>query len=170
MGEILENAYKKDFKDFIYEKILVPADMNSTLTTAMTEKNKVIGYNKEGLKQEYLNWNNFSGPVGLLKSNSSDMVKFIQELLSDNGRISDATKITEETFYKNTNREVGFGQEIAREGNDVFFYKTGDTFSCSSLLAYSKESDWGIIILVNQKNSGLIRDLINTNYEQVLAK
>lgn len=170
LGMILENIYEKDFETLLKEKILAPARMNSTLTKATTLKNKVIGYNKNGTEQEYLHWNTFSGPAGLLKSNTSDMVKLLQELLLDSSRISNATHITEQTFFKNTEREVGFGQEIAREGNDVFFYKTGDTFSCSSLLAYSKESDWGIIILVNQKNSNLVRDLINTNYEQVLAK
>lgn len=170
MGLILENIYESDFENLIKQKILIPAQMGSTVIRANTGKNKVTGYNSKGTEQVYLKWNTFSGPAALLKSNTNDMVNLLQELISGDSRISNATKITERSFFKNTEREVGFGQEIAREGDDVFFYKTGDTFSCSSLLAYSKESDWGIIILLNQKNSDLVRELINANYEQVLAE
>ncbi|WP_261376883.1 serine hydrolase [Gillisia sp. Hel_I_86] len=109
-------------------------------------------------------------PAGLLKSNTSDMIKFLKKLLSDEGKISQATGITEKTYFKNTQREIGFGQEIERNGDDTFFYKDGDTFSCSSIIAYDKKSDWGIVIMINQKNPDLIRELINTNYEQAIAE
>lgn len=170
MGLILENIYAMDFDRIVTEKILIPAQMEHTLTTGYNVKNKVIGYNTKGVEQEYLKWNSLSAPAGLLKSNTSDMTKFLKKLMSNEGQISKATTITENTFYKNTQREIGFGQQVERNGNDTFFYKTGDTFSCSSILAYDKKSNWGIIILINQQNSDLIRDLINTNYEQALGE
>ena len=37
-----------------------------------------------------------------------------------------------------------------------------------NLFPYDKKFEWGMVILVNQHNSDLIRDLINTNYEAVL--
>lgn len=170
MGMILENIYAKDFDRLVKEKILVPSQMENTLTTDYNVKNKVIGYDINGAEQEYFNWNSLSAPAGLLKSNTSDMTKFLKKLLSNEGKISKATTITENTFYKNTQREIGFGQQIEQNGDDTFFYKTGDTFSGSSILAYDKKSNWGIIILINQHNSDLIRDLINTNYEQALGE
>lgn len=170
MGLIVEKVYAKDFEKLLKEKILVPIQMTNTFTTDFKVKNRVTGYDINGVEQEYFNWNSLTAPAGLLKSNISDMTKLLKVLLSNEGQISKATAITENTFYKNTQREVGLGQEIARSGDDTFFYKTGDTFSGSSILAYDKKSDWGIIILINQHNSDLIRDLINTNYEQVLEK
>jgi CubicO group peptidase (beta-lactamase class C family) len=170
LGIILENIYAKDFNQLVQEKIFISAQMRHTLTTNFDVKNKVIGSDLKGVEQDYFDWNMLSAPAGLLKSNTLDMTKFLHILLSDTGDISKATQITETTFFKNTQREIGFGQEIERNGKDVFYHKTGDTFSCSSILAYDKKSKWGIIILINQHNSQLIRELINTIYEQALTK
>ncbi|MDN3494254.1 serine hydrolase domain-containing protein [Winogradskyella bathintestinalis] len=168
LGMILEKVYEEDFEKILRDKILVPAQMSNTYTTKFDVKNRVTGYDINGVEQDYFNWNPLTAPAGLLKSNSSDMTKFLKTLLSNSGQISKATEITENTYYKNTQREVGFGQEIARIQDDTFFYKTGDTFSGSSIIAYDKKSNWGIIILINQHNSDLIRNLFNSNYEKAL--
>ncbi|MCL6221002.1 serine hydrolase domain-containing protein [Zunongwangia pacifica] len=168
MGMILEEVYNEEFENILKEKILDPAQMTSTYTAKFDVENRVTGYDIDGLEQEYFNWNSITAPAGLLKSNTSDMSKLLKILLTGKGQIGEATEITENTFYKNTQREVGLGQERARSGDDIFFYKTGDTFSGSSILAYDKKSNWGLIILINQHNSDLIRDLVNSNYEKVL--
>ena len=168
MGIMLENIYSKSFDKLVKEKILIPSKMNNTLTTDFNVKNKVVGHDINGVQQDYFLWNSLFAPAGLLKSNTSDMSKMLKTLLSNKGKIGKATSTTEKTFYKNTQMEIGFGQEIERNGDDTFFYKAGDTFSCSSIFAYDKNSNWGIVIMVNHKNSDLIRELINTIYEQVL--
>lgn len=170
MGVILENIYNKDFERLLKEKIFIPAQMDHTLTTKYNVINIVTGYDQKGVEQEFFKWDSLSAPAGLLKSNTSDMAKLLKALLSNKGNMAMATEITERTFYKNTQREIGLGQQIERNGNDTFFYKTGDTFSGSSIIAYNKENDWGIIMLINQHNSDLIRELINTIYEQVLGR
>lgn len=168
MGIILENIYSKSFDKLVKEKILVPSKMNNTLTMDFNVKNKVVGHDINGVQQDYFVWNSLFAPAGLLKSNTSDMLKLLETLLANKGNIGKATSITEKTFYKNTQMEIGFGQEIERNGNDTFFYKAGDTFSCSSIFAYDKKSNWGIVIMINHKNSDLIRELINTVYEHAL--
>ncbi|PKH52045.1 serine hydrolase [Tenacibaculum sp. Bg11-29] len=168
MGIMLENIYSKSFDKLVKEKILVPSKMNNTLTTDFNVKNKVVGHDINGVQQDYFVWNSLFAPAGLLKSNTFDMTKLLKTLLSNKGKIGKATSVTEKTFYKNTQMEIGFGQEIERNGNDTFFYKAGDTFSCSSIFAYDKKSNWGIVIMINHKNSDLIRELINTIYEQAL--
>ena len=169
MGIMLENIYSKSFDKLVKEKILIPSKMNNTLTTDFNVKNKVIGHDINGVQQDYFVWNSLFAPAGLLKSNTSDMSKLLKILLINKGEIGKATSITEQTFYKNTQMEIGFGQEMERNGNDTFFYKAGDTFSCSSIFAYDKESNWGIVIMINHKNSDLIRELINTIYKQALG-
>lgn len=168
MGIMLENIYSKSFDKLLREKILIPSKMNNTLTTDFNVKNKVAGHAINGVQQDYFVWNSLFAPAGLLKSNTSDMSKLLKILLTNKGDIGKATSITEQTFYKNTQKEIGFGQEIERNGNDTFFYKAGDTFSCSSIFAYNKKSNWGIVIMINYKNSDLIRELINTIYERAL--
>jgi len=168
MGIILENIYSKSFEKLVREKILGPSNMNNTLTTNFDIKNKVIGHNVNGDQQDFLVWNTLFASAGLLKSNTSDMSKLLKIFLTNKGSIGRATLETEKTFYKNTQIEIGFGQEIERNGNDIFFYKAGDTLSCSSIFVYNKKSNWGIIIMINHKNSDLIRELINTIYKYAL--
>ncbi len=168
LGLILENVYHEDYWTLVKDKILVPTKMNSTFTKADNEKNKVVGYDINGVEQDFFIWNSLSAPAGLLKSNTSDMTKLLNVLLYGDGKVSKATAITEKTFFKNTRSEICFGQEVERNGDDFFFYKTGDTFACSSIIAYDKQTDWGMIIIINQHNSNLIRDLSLSLYKEAL--
>ena len=97
------------------------------------------------------------------------MVKFLKNSMYAKSKVSEAAITTELTFYKNTIREVGFGPQIERIGNDTYYFKTGNTFSGSSLLAYDKQSNWGLLILINQQNLGLIDEMLNTIYQQALS-
>ncbi|MEN2401034.1 serine hydrolase domain-containing protein [Flavobacterium sp. MC2016-06] len=170
MGMILEKVYAKSFEEVLKEKILLPAKMENTLTSSFNVKNKVTGYEFNGAAQDFFNWNSLIAPAGLLKSNTADLTKLLKILLSNKGEIAKATPIAETTFFKNTEREVGFGQQMERNGDDVYFYKTGNTMGCASIFAYDKKSNWGMVILLNHNNSNLIGELINTNYDQVLKK
>ncbi|WP_339889179.1 serine hydrolase domain-containing protein [uncultured Flavobacterium sp.] len=170
MGMILEKVYHKNYDTILREKILNPLKMNQTLTKDYNIKNKIVGYDLEGVEQDFLNWNPIVAPAGLIKSNTADMTKLLKALLSKKGEIAKATTITEQTYYKTDDREMAFGQQIERNGKDSFFYKTGNTLACSSILAYDKNTNWGMIILLNQSNSKLIAELINSCFEQALLE
>lgn len=170
LGIILEKVYGKNFETILKEKILIPAKMENTLTTSFDVKNKVTGYDNKEVPQDFFNWNSFAAPAGLIKSNTSDLTKLLKSLLSNESKISKATLVSENTFYKNMLREIGLGLQIERSGDDVYFYKTGSTMACATILAYDKKTNWGMVILLNHSNSGLIADLINTSYDEVLKK
>ncbi len=170
MGMILEKVYAKSFEEVLKEKMLLPLKMENTLTSNFNVKNKVTGYEFNGSPQDFFNWNSLIAPAGLVKSNTSDLTKLLKTILSNKGEISKATAITEMTFFKNTEREIGFGQQMERMADDVYFYKTGNTMGCATILAYDKKSNWGMVILLNHNNSRLIGELMDTNYEYVLKK
>lgn len=169
LGVILKEIYAKDYSQLVKEKILVPGSMDLTLTTDFKVTNRITGYDQKGTEQELWNWNELSAPAGLIKSNTRDMIRFLRILLSGQSAISNTAKITENTYFKNTIREVGFGQQIHRIGDDMYFFKTGNTFSASSIIAYDKMNDWGVIILINQQNLGLIDELMSTIYEDAFS-
>jgi len=170
MGMILEKVYNKDYESIVKEKIFSPLKMQNTLTADFNVKNKAVGHDYKGVQQDFFNWNTLVAPAGLLKSNTSDLTKLLKALLSNKGQIANAARIAENTYYKNTLREIGVGLQMERTEKDVYFYKTGNTMACSSILAYNPKTNWGMIILLNHNNSGIIGDLINTNYEAVLSK
>lgn len=170
MGMILEKVYSKSFEDILKEKMLLPLKMENTLTSNFNVKNKVTGYEFNGVPQDFFNWNYLIAPAGLVKSNTSDLTKLLKTILSNTGEISKATAIAETTFFKNTEREIGFGQQMERVADDVYFYKTGNTMGCATIFAYDKKSNWGMVILLNHNSPQLIGELMDANYEQVFKK
>lgn len=170
LGKILEKVYGKDYNTIVREKILTPAKMQNTFTTDFKVKNSVTGYDSEGLEKEFLNWNTLTAPAGLLKSKTSDMIKLVNLLLDKKGTITNATTAAETTYFKNTSKEIGLGLEMERSATDLFFYKTGNTLGCSSIIAYDRKTNWGMIILTNTNSSKIFAELINTAYDNVLSK
>ncbi len=167
LGQILEKAYGRSYDEIIREKILKPAKMNQTLTKDFDVKNKTTGYNPDGGAQEFFTWN-VTAPAGLIKSNTSDMVKYLKSLLTNGNSISEAGLLTEKIYYKDEKREMGLGLNIDTDEKNTIYLKSGDSMGQSSIICYNRTKNWGIIILLNQRNSKMRQNLLNDIYETVL--
>ncbi|MCD1116887.1 serine hydrolase domain-containing protein [Chryseobacterium turcicum] len=167
LGQILEKIYGKSYDDIIKEKILKSAKMNQTLTKDFNVKNITTGYNPEGGAQEFFLWN-VTAPAGLIKSNTSDMVKYLKALLNKGNSISDAALIMEKIYYKDAKREMGLGLNINTEDQDTIYLKSGDSMGQSSIICYNRTKNWGIVILLNKRDSKMRQNLLNTIYDNVL--
>lgn len=152
LGYILENTYKDSYQNILWKNLLVPLKMNTTLTSEFDgNKNQTIGYNANNEPKNLFNWNSIFAPAGLIKSNSSDMLKFVIELLNqENEKIN--TRI-ENTYFKNTYIELGLGLNILRDHKNIVYAKSGDSLGQSCVLGYNPDKKWGVIILTNQANS-----------------
>jgi CubicO group peptidase (beta-lactamase class C family) len=167
LGQILEKVYNKSYDEIIRGKIIDPLKMKNTLTTDFNVKNRTTGYNPEGGVQEFFNWN-ITAPSGLIKSNAADMVIYLKAVLNDKTQIGKAAIITEKTFYKVENRELGLGVNIMTDDKNTIYMKSGDLMGQSSIICYDRTKNWGIIILLNQRNSKMRQDLLNKIYDTVL--
>ena len=167
MGQILEKVYGKSYDSIIREKILNPAKMNGTLTKNFDVKNRTTGYNPEGGTQEFFNWN-VTAPAGLIKSNASDMVKYLKAILSKGNPISNAELLAEKIYYKDAKREMGLGLNINTENGETIYLKSGDSMGQSSIICYSRAKNWGIIILLNKRDSKMRQNLLNVIHENIL--
>jgi CubicO group peptidase (beta-lactamase class C family) len=167
LGQILEKVYTKSYDEIIREKIMVPSKMTHTLTKDFNVKNSTTGYNPDGGVQEFFKWN-VTAPAGLVKSNASDMVKFIKSVLNKDSAIGKAAIITEKIFYKDEKREMGLGTNIVTDEKNTIYLKSGDSMGQSSIICYNRTKNWGIIILLNQRNSKMRQNLLNKIYDTVL--
>ncbi len=167
LGQILEKVYDKSYNEIIREKIIEPLQMTNTLTKEFNVKNRTTGYNPNGAVQEFSKWN-ITAPAGSVKSNASDMITFLKTVLNKEDVISNASLITEETFYKEGNREMGLATNIFRDGENTIYLKSGDSMGQSSIICYNRTENWGIIILLNQRNSKMRQNLLNEIYETIL--
>lgn len=160
LGQILEKIYGKTYDEIIREKIMRPAKMNQTLTQDFNVRNITTGYNSEGVTQEFLLWN-VTAPAGLVKSSTSDMVKYLEMLLTTGNPISEAASVMEKVYYKDEKREMGLGYNINHDDEDTLFVKSGDSMGQSSIICYNRAKKWGIIILLNKRDSKMRQDLLN---------
>ena len=167
LGQILEKVYGKSYDDIIREKIIGPLQLTNTLTKDFNVKNRTSGHNPNGDIQEFFNWN-ITASAGLVKSNASDIITFLKAVLNKEVSIGKASMITEKVFYKDEKREMGLGLNIATDDNNTIYLKSGDSLGQSSMLCYNRDKNWGIIILLDQRNSKLRQDLLNEIYDTVL--
>jgi CubicO group peptidase (beta-lactamase class C family) len=167
LGQILEKAYGKRYDMIIREKMLEPLKMTNTLTKDFDVKNRTTAHNPDGGIQEFLKWN-VTAPAGLVKSNASDMVKFLKAILNKETEVGKAAIITEKIFYKDENREMGLGTSISTDDKNTIYLKSGDSMGQSSIICYNRVKNWGIVILLDQRNSKMRQNLLNEIYDTVL--
>ncbi|WP_426483778.1 serine hydrolase domain-containing protein [Flavobacterium sp. 2] len=167
LGQILEKVYNKNYDQIIREKIILPLKMKNTFTEDFNVKNITTAHNPEGGIQEFFKWN-VTAPAGLIKSNAADMVTYLKAVLNSKTSIGKAAIITEKIFYKNQKREMGLGTNIVTDDKNTIYMKSGDSMGQSSIICYNRTKNWGIIILLDQRNSKMRQDLLNTIYDTVL--
>jgi CubicO group peptidase (beta-lactamase class C family) len=167
LGQILEKVYNKSYDEIIRDKIINPLQMTNTLTKDFNVKNRTVGHNPDGGIQEFFDWN-ITAPAGLVKSNASDMVKFLKAVLNKKASVGKAAIITEKIFYKDEKREMGLGTNIVTDEKNTIYMKSGDSMGQSSIICYNRTKNWGIIILLNQRNSKMRQDLLNKIYDTIL--
>ena len=167
LGQILEKVYNKSYDEIIKEKIIEPLKMKNTLTKDFNVKNRTTAYNPEGGEQEFFKWN-ITAPAGLVKSNASDMVKYLKAVLDKENAIAKAAVITEKIFYKDEKRELGLGLNIVTDDKNTIYMKSGDSMGQSSIICYNRTKNWGIVILLNERNSKMRQNLLNEIYDTVL--
>ncbi|KAF2325812.1 serine hydrolase domain-containing protein [Flavobacterium nitrogenifigens] len=167
LGQILEKVYNKSYDEIITSKMIKPLKMTRTLTKDFNVKNCTVGHNPEGGIQEFFNWN-ITAPAGLVKSNASDMVTYLKAILNKEAKVGKAALITESIFYKDEKRELGLGINIVTDEKNTIYMKSGDSMGQSSIICYDRAKNWGIIILLNYRNSKMRQNMLNEIYETVL--
>lgn len=167
LGQILENVYGKSYDEIIRAKIINPLQMKHTLTKDFDVKNITTAHNPEGGIQEFFKWN-ITAPAGLIKSNASDMVLYLKAVLNKETKVGKAAIITEKIFYKDEKRETGLGLNMDTDDKNTIYMKSGDSMGQSSIICYNRAKNWGIIILLDQRNSKLRQNLLNEIYDTIL--
>ena len=167
LGQILENVYDKNYDEIIREKMIEPLQMTNTLTKDFNVKNITAGYNPGGGTQEFMKWH-ISASAGLVKSSASDMITFLKAVLNNDNVISEAAILSEKVYYKEGKREIGLGTNISTDNKNTIYLKTGDSMGQTSVICYNRVENWGIIILMNKRETKMKQNLLNQIYETVL--
>ena len=92
----------------------------------------------------------------------------LKAVLNTKTQIAKAAILTEKIFYKDEKREIGLGFNISTDEKNTIYLKSGDSMGQCSIICYNRTKNWGIIILLNQRNSKMRQDLLNKIYDEVL--
>lgn len=167
LGQVLEKIYGKSYDEIIRAKMIAPLGMKHTLTKDFEVKNRTVGHNPDGGIQEFFNWN-VTASAGLVKSTAADMLKFLKAVLNKETTVGKAAIITEKVCYKDAKREMGLGTNIITDDQNTLYLKSGDSMGQSSIICYNRVKNWGLIILLDQRNSKMRQNLLNEITETVL--
>ncbi|WP_126246200.1 serine hydrolase domain-containing protein [Chitinophaga rhizosphaerae] len=167
LGQIVENVYGKSYDDMLRERMVRPLRLTATLTRDFNVKNMTTGHSPNGTVQEFFKWN-VAAAAGLVKSNAADMVKFLKAILDSESTIGKAALITEKIFYKDEKRELGLGTNIVTDDNNTLYMKSGDSMGQSCIICYNRARNWGVIILLDYRNSKMRNELLNRISEIIL--
>ena len=167
LGLVLENVYGKPYDEIVLEKLLLPLQLSDTYTKEFQVPHKTTGYNPDGGEQEFFAWN-ITASAGLLKSNASDMIMYLKNILDTESEMGKAALLAEKAYLSQGPRKIGLGIAIVEDIGQTFYLKSGDSLGQSSMLCYNRDKNWGIVILLNQRNSKLRGDMLNEIYETVL--
>ena len=63
---------------------------------------------------------------------------------------------------------MGLGTNMMTDEKNTIYMKSGDSMGQSSIICYDRTKNWGIIILLNQRNSKMRQDLLNKIYDTIL--
>ena len=151
-GYVLENIYKESFESLVKTKIAIPLNMRHTYLTLTPEKHKLLatGYTANGSTDT----SNYAamGAAGGLKSNVSDLLKYLRAQLKAN---SEAIKLTrrESWGFDMTNGSrysCGLNWQIIRKPDGTQrIFQDGNVPGYSSKMIILPEEDMGIILLSN---------------------
>jgi CubicO group peptidase (beta-lactamase class C family) len=167
LGQILETIYGKSYEKLLKEKISTPLQLTNTLTSDFDVHNKTVGYNPNGGAQEFFVWN-IVASAGLVKSNASDMITYLKSILNEDTMIGKAALLTEQVLHVEDGDGIGLGVVIVEDSGNTLYLKSGDSMGQSSMLCYNRAKNWGIVILLNHRNSKLRGELLNVIYDTVL--
>lgn len=150
LGIILENVYKKSYANLIEEYITGPFGMENTEivfyrsdTIAYTK-----GYDNNGNIMPHITFQ-IAGAAGGLKSTTYDLLKFIDQNISEKDR---AVNLSHQETFRDDQQAMGLGWQIktGTKNNNELWHDGGEP-GFSSYILIVPERKIGIICLANQR-------------------
>jgi len=156
LGYILKENQNKSYYQMIKDEILLPLGMSSTNTTIESSGtgNYTQGYVGNEKKPELQFSEMFEG-AGVLTSNMSDMMKFLElQIVGNNSELIQAIELTHvKTADTDEGDSIGLGWMLndLNDGQDVVWHN-GGTIAYSSFIGFNKSTGKGVVILMNSRN------------------
>jgi CubicO group peptidase (beta-lactamase class C family) len=149
LGQLLADRAGMSYERLLTERITKPLGISDTRITLDDELRKRLAKPYNAALELESNWDiPAMAGAGAIRSTASDMLKFAQANLADDGRLSKAVHLaqTKRDLQKGS-REMGLGWSIARDG--ITRWHNGMTGGYHAWLAVVPKFDVGVVLLAN---------------------
>jgi len=150
LGSILEQVSGKTFEEMVNEIICTPLEMQNTeqhLTIAQRQ-HFVTVYNEDGKATSPWTFQVLAA-CGALRSTLDDMLLYLKaNMAPSQTRLSKAIELTHQITF-NKDIKLGLGWHIIVVDGVQYYFHDGQTFGCSSFMAFNIEKKLGIVVLSN---------------------
>jgi len=170
LGYILQQKEHTSYEQLLHLLVCKPLELKNTTAVFDTNSERLAkGYYK-GERAPFINLCTTMQGAGAIKSNITDMMRFVQYQLKGNAVLQEALSISHEKYYNGENMQIAMGWHIGEMYNAEIYEMRGDTYGASSLMLFDKKDDLAIVILLNSANSGVVGRAKNTILEKLLDK
>lgn len=152
LGNILTTMNHSSYDKLIKTNIFQPLHMNNSSAAMDTNDARMAQGYEEGERQPYMMLTGLA-PAGIIKSDVQDMLSFIKhEMGVNHSALDKAIQLSQQTWYSNAELAMGLGWFKAVEYGDTVYMMRGDTYGFSSLMAFDKQQQLGIVVMLNCKS------------------
>jgi serine-type D-Ala-D-Ala carboxypeptidase/endopeptidase len=163
LGFALEKLRHTPYEELLQNDIFAPIGMkNSFLQFTGTINRTQTGYDRSGLPTSLWHWQAYA-PCGALCSTANDLMHFIQFLISPSSDMSNAVDLALKPHYQLEQGHIGLGWMLTP--NNDWAWHNGGTGGFASYVGFSRQLNFGILVLANQAANPEI-----TKFGQALAK
>jgi CubicO group peptidase (beta-lactamase class C family) len=145
LGHILEKVYSKPFEVLLKEYVTGPFGMKNTYYDLTQAQKKLMAYPyTDNGRQGPFHALGIFGPAGGLHSSLPDMLKYLQQQISES---NPAVKLT----HQQTVGNVGLGWGVRKKMDQIDFQHNGSTIGFISHISVFPQAGSGLVILANSK-------------------
>lgn len=158
LAYILCKANNTTYDELLRNTILKPLDMNHTYATMDSNDKLARGYD-EGRRQPFINLSGLAG-AGIVKADMPDMMQFIKHQVSGGSSIDNVIATANKHYYESEEMTTALGWHITKRYGGDYYLMRGDTYGASSAMAFSKDKQIGIVIMLNSSNPSVTQKVI----------
>lgn len=158
LGTLLAQRAGLTYGQLVQQRIIQPLGLRTTGLTYHTAR--IAGrYTTKGEAKPAIVINAVA-PAGGLKSNTVDLVRYVQaQLTPPAGTLGRAIVRTHQPAYQDSAITMGMGWEIQQRAGHRVYQKDGDTFGNSSLVWFDPQRQVGFVILCNHQDAKLVAEI-----------
>ncbi len=148
LGHILELKSGMPYESLVKEIVCDPLGLNNTVIQLSTEQKARLAEGHDAKCSVTKNWDfDVIAPAGALRSNTADMLKFVEANLAETNSISKILADTRKVHFKGFLRSIGLGWQIETVDDPVLIWHNGGTGGYRSFIGFDRKNQIGVVVL-----------------------